>query len=86
MSEDTNATFNDLYRRINAKDKQILSTEILAQGDLPVVDQGKSQIAGYTNNLAKRFTPPDGGVLWFRVEGRRPLSRQRIRAGSESCA
>lgn len=65
MSEDTNATFNDLYRRINAKDKQILSTEILAQGDLPVVDQGKSQIAGYTNNLAKRFTPPDGGVIVF---------------------
>lgn len=65
MSETFSGTFDSFYRRINAKDKQIPSTEILAQGDLPVVDQGKSQIAGYTNNFAKRFVPPDGGVIVF---------------------
>jgi type I restriction enzyme S subunit len=65
MSEAAATPFHELYRRINAKDKQILSTEILAQGDLPVVDQGKSLIAGYTNNLTKRFVPPEGGVIVF---------------------
>jgi type I restriction enzyme S subunit len=65
MSIRIDATFDELYRRINAKDKQILATEIREQGDLPVVDQGKAHIAGYTNNLSKRYTPPPGGVIIF---------------------
>jgi type I restriction enzyme S subunit len=65
MSARTVSPFNELYRRINAKDKQILATEIREQGDLPVVDQGKAHIAGYTNDLSKRYTPPPGGVIIF---------------------
>jgi hypothetical protein len=65
MISRTVSNFDALFRRINAKDKQILATEIREQGDLPVVDQGQAHIAGYTNNLSKRFTPPPGGVIVF---------------------
>ncbi|UWP97803.1 restriction endonuclease subunit S [Aliiroseovarius crassostreae] len=59
------ASFTSAFRRINAKDKQVLASDYAGNGDIPVVDQGKQQIAGYTNRRDKCFSPPDDGVIVF---------------------
>ncbi len=51
--------------RINAKEKQVDASEYAPSGALPVVDQGKNRIAGFTNREEKRFSPPDDGVIVF---------------------
>ncbi|WP_319546838.1 restriction endonuclease subunit S [Ruegeria conchae] len=57
--------FSATFRRINAKDKQVQATEYASDGAIPIVDQGKSKIVGYTNAEARRFVPPPGGVIVF---------------------
>lgn len=44
------AQFLQLFRIANDKKTQVKSTEYLETGVVPVVDQGKKLIAGYTNN------------------------------------
>ena len=65
MNPWTMQPFDALYRRVNAKDKQVQTSQVTPQGALPVVDQGKASIAGYTNDEAKRFVPPPGGIIVF---------------------
>ena len=42
--------FTELYKVANNKRTQIKSSDYLSSGTAPIVDQGKSLIAGYTNN------------------------------------
>ena len=44
------AEFNDLFLIVNDKRTQIKSSDYLESGITPIVDQGQSQIAGFTNN------------------------------------
>jgi type I restriction enzyme S subunit len=57
--------FETAFRRINAKASQVQASEYARDGDIPIVDQGKVLVAGYTNVEARRFTPPDGGLVIF---------------------
>ena len=41
------------------------ASEYATDGNIPIVDQGKSLIAGYTNVEARRFSPPSGGLIIF---------------------
>lgn len=51
--------------RLNAKANQIASTDYQAVGQLPVVDQGKLAVVGFTDRAEKRFACPTGGVIVF---------------------
>ncbi|MBE2254339.1 MAG: restriction endonuclease subunit S [Myxococcus sp.] len=57
--------FLGVLQKIEAKRHQILASEYLAAGSIPVVDQGQSAIAGYSDRLDKRLVRPDGGVIIF---------------------
>jgi type I restriction enzyme S subunit len=47
------ATVDECVQTISTRPYQIQSTEFLAEGPIPVVDQGKSRIAGYTDQMEK---------------------------------
>ncbi|KUF11345.1 hypothetical protein AVJ23_06125 [Pseudoponticoccus marisrubri] len=57
--------FEAAFKRINAKKFQVQASEYATDGNIPIVDQGKSLIAGYTNVEARRFSPPSGGLIIF---------------------
>lgn len=48
-------SFEKLFQLVTSKPYQIYSTEILKEGDIEVVDQGRSKIAGYSNESKKIF-------------------------------
>ena len=45
--------FDELFQAIPTRNYQILASEILESGQYPVVDQGKEELAGYSNNAEK---------------------------------
>ena len=45
----------DLIKLRNDKSKQLKSLDYMENGILPIVDQGKSLICGYTDDLSKRY-------------------------------
>jgi len=55
----------DILRRVKGLPKSVSSSEILQFGSVPVVDQGKSLIAGYTNNTDFEVDCPPEGLLVF---------------------
>lgn len=60
-----NVPFECALRRVNSKKCQITSLEYQEIGALPVVDQSKEDIAGFTDQRQKRFPCPTGGVIVF---------------------
>lgn len=48
-------TFDDAFKVVNKKSAQVKSSDYLATGSVPVVDQGKQLIAGYCDN-DERYT------------------------------
>ena len=57
--------FDDVLQRKNAKAHQIPASEYQATGSIPVVDQGQETIVGYSENIGRRFTSPQDGVIVF---------------------
>jgi type I restriction enzyme S subunit len=57
--------FERAFKRINAKSFQVQASEYATDGNIPIVDQGKNLVAGYTNVEARRFSPPSGGLIIF---------------------
>ena len=47
--------FMDIYFSVPSKAYQVFKTEILSNGKIPVVDQGKNKIAGYSNESDKIY-------------------------------
>jgi len=47
--------FNDLFQRVNSKKHQITSKEYLERGQYPIVDQGKLNIVGFSNQEDKLY-------------------------------
>lgn len=45
----------ELFQTANDKSKQLSSSEYLDFGLLPIIDQGKDRVCGYTNDLNKRY-------------------------------
>ncbi|MEH6594842.1 restriction endonuclease subunit S [Pseudoalteromonas marina] len=50
--------FTELFKVANDKKTQVKSGDYLEIGDIPVVDQGKRLISGYTNNVEKHTNLP----------------------------
>lgn len=59
------ASFSDVFSHQKTRGYQLQSKEVAVHGDLPVVDQGKDYIVGYTNDLSLKFTVPSSGVIVF---------------------
>ncbi|NQW50556.1 MAG: restriction endonuclease subunit S [Rhodospirillales bacterium] len=55
----------DVLVRLNAKAYQIQTSDYQATGKYPVIDQGKEQVIGYSDNEEKCLRCPDGGVVVF---------------------
>lgn len=51
-------SFDETFRVANRKDAQVASTAYLPSGQVPVVDQGPEQIAGYVNDDEIIVAPP----------------------------
>jgi type I restriction enzyme S subunit len=54
----------DLYYSISPSGKKLKSSEIIETGGFPVVDQGKSYIAGYTNNAELLIEIPNPVIVF----------------------
>ena len=52
-SEWSFSTFPELFKVANNKKTQVKSSDYLSEGKIPIVDQGKQLISGYTNNDEK---------------------------------
>jgi len=57
--------FPKVLKRTNAKEYQIQTSEYRVTGLLPVVDQGKDPVVGFSDRIDKRFRCPEGGVIVF---------------------
>lgn len=57
--------FDQVFRRVNGKSYQINTSDYKSFGELPIVDQGKDYIVGYTDASEKRFHCPKEGVIIF---------------------
>jgi type I restriction enzyme S subunit len=58
-------SFGNVLRKLNSKDYQIPTAEYQTTGILPVVDQGKDVVVGFSDREDKRFRCPTGGVIVF---------------------
>jgi type I restriction enzyme S subunit len=57
--------FDAVFRRINAKNHQIQTTEYQETGAFPVIDQGQMNVVGYTDRTDKVFRVPKSGIIVF---------------------
>jgi type I restriction enzyme S subunit len=58
-------SFGKVFSRVHAKENQIQTSEYQVSGALPVVDQGKEPVVGFSDREDKRFRCPEGGVVIF---------------------
>ncbi|WP_312609562.1 restriction endonuclease subunit S [Mammaliicoccus sciuri] len=47
--------FLDIFKVVPSKSNQIKSSEVMINGNIPVVDQGKNKFLGYSNQMSKRI-------------------------------
>lgn len=47
--------FLDIFKVVPGKSNQIKSSEVMINGNIPVVDQGKNKFLGYSNQMSKRI-------------------------------
>ncbi|MBZ0144808.1 MAG: restriction endonuclease subunit S [Rhodocyclaceae bacterium] len=59
------ASFDAVFRKVQAKNHQIQTKDYQASGAYPVVDQGQEPIIGYSDREDKVYRVPDGGVVIF---------------------
>jgi type I restriction enzyme S subunit len=57
--------FGTVLRKLNAKEFQITTAGYQSSGMIPVVDQGKDEVVGFSDRQDKRFLCPAGGVIVF---------------------
>ena len=57
--------FDHLFKRLNTKAHQILTTEYSNSGRYPVIDQGQQDVIAYSDIVEKLFQCPSGGVIIF---------------------
>lgn len=53
-----NAQFDELFKVVNRKEAQVVASEYLPKGRIPIVDQGQRFIAGYTDDDSVYIDPP----------------------------
>jgi len=57
--------FQEALQRVNGKPYQVEAAQYRETGEIPVVDQGKSLVAGFSDRHDKRFRVPPGGLIVF---------------------
>ena len=57
--------FENIFRVIASNKYQIKKNEYLVEGVYPVIDQGKKEIVGYSNNEEKVLKCPQEGIIVF---------------------
>jgi type I restriction enzyme, S subunit len=58
-------SFGDVFRKVNAKEYQVQTTEYQTTGMFPIVDQGQEAVVGFSDRADKRFHCPEDGVVIF---------------------
>jgi type I restriction enzyme, S subunit len=58
-------TYNDIFQKIPSKKFQISSVQYLEYGKYKIIDQGKKDFIGYTNDETKLFQCEKDGVIIF---------------------
>lgn len=53
------------FTRVSTRGHQLDSTDYMESGTIPIVDQGKSAIAGYTESAGLAIDPPSEGLIVF---------------------
>ncbi len=56
--------FKDFFEILNAKKYQVLKSDYLTSGAIPILDQGQEFIVGYTNEEDKRLDPGNGVIVF----------------------
>jgi type I restriction enzyme S subunit len=57
--------FDEVFEKHSAKNYQINSSEYKDSGEFPVIDQGKSKIIAYSDDVLKVFHCPSKGLIVF---------------------
>ncbi len=57
--------FIDVIKDVSGGNKKVKKKEYQTQGIIPVVDQGKTLIGGYTNNLEDQYCKTELPVIIF---------------------
>jgi len=57
--------FEQAFARVNTGGKKLHKSEYAEAGCLPVIDQGQSKVAGFTNRSDLELTPPQDGYVVF---------------------
>ncbi|HDA2810778.1 TPA: restriction endonuclease subunit S [Staphylococcus aureus] len=60
----TNENFKDLFKVVPSKKYQIKSSEIIESGKIPVVDQGKKLILGFSNQTDKVYKEFNNVIIY----------------------
>ncbi|CDR63867.1 TPA: restriction endonuclease subunit S [Staphylococcus argenteus] len=60
----TNENFKDLFKVVPSKKYQIKSSEIIESGKIPVVDQGKKLILGFSNETDKVYKEFNNVIIY----------------------
>lgn len=58
-------SFDGVLQRINAKAHQIQTSDYQAVGAIPIVDQGKMRVIGFSDQNERRFECPEQGAIVF---------------------
>ena len=56
--------FDEVLSTISIRNNQIQASQILEEGDIPVIDQGQKYIAGYTQVISKILEPKSGLIIF----------------------
>ena len=59
------AHFDEVFSRVNISNRKLQTSEFSDMGKLPVIDQGQTRIAGYTDCLDLELIPPQDGLVIF---------------------
>lgn len=56
--------FDEVLSTISIRSNQIQASQIVEEGDIPVIDQGQKYIAGYTQAISKIIEPKSGLIIF----------------------
>lgn len=56
--------FDQVFKVLSSKKYQIKKSNYLEIGKIPVIDQGKKRIVGYTNELSKKYVNTKGVIVF----------------------
>ena len=65
LSDWKEAHFDEVFLRVNISNRKLQTSKFSDMGKLPVIDQGQTRIAGFTDCLDLELNPPQDGLVIF---------------------